>query len=39
MNGKVTVTTKAQNQFVNTARELAFALASELNISDVNSLN
>ncbi len=38
MNGNVKVITKAKNQFVNTAKELAFALASELNISDVNSL-
>jgi hypothetical protein len=38
MNGNVTVTTKAQNQLVNTARLFAFALASELNISDVINL-
>ncbi len=34
INGNVTVTTKAQNQLVKTANEFAFALASELNISD-----
>lgn len=35
MNGNVTVTIKAQNQFVKTASELALPLASELNSSEV----
>lgn len=35
MNGKVTVTKKFENQFTNTATEVAFPLASDSNSSDV----